>query len=87
LETAAGDGASTPVGVARPECEFDALMEAWLRERQDSIEYRLYLGEAGRLLREVLSEDGVSPPLRRRLKHLLLAIRAIHDSETRDHAD
>ena len=56
-ESAAGDGAWSPVGVARPECEFDALMDAWFRERQDSIECRLYLDEAGRLLREILGED------------------------------
>jgi len=80
-ETAAGDGALTPVGVARPECDFDALMEAWLRERQDCIECRLYLGEAGRLLREILAEDQVPQRLRRRVRHLLLAIRAVGESE------
>jgi len=84
-ETASGDGASTPVGVARPECEFDALMDAWFRERQDSIEWRLYLDEAGRLLRRILEEEQVPHRLRRRVRELLLAIRAIRDRE--DDAD
>jgi len=80
-ESAAGDGALTPVGVARPECEFDALMDAWFRERQDSIEYRLYLDEAGELLRQILDQDRVPSRLRRRAKHLLQAIRAVHATE------
>jgi hypothetical protein len=80
-ESAAGDGALTPVGVARPECEFDALMDAWFRERQDSIECRLYLDEAGRLLREIIGEERVPVRLRRRAKHMLLAIRASRESE------
>ena len=80
-ETSASDGASTPVGMARPECDFDALMDAWFRERQDCIESRLYLDEAGRLLREVLQGENVPLRLRRRVKHLLLAIRAVHESE------
>jgi len=79
--SAAGDGALTPVGIARPECEFDALMEAWLRERHDSIECRLYLDEAGRLLREILGEDQVPPRLRRRVRKLLQAIRAVREAE------
>jgi hypothetical protein len=80
-ETAAGDGALTPVGVARPECEFDALMDAWFRERQDCIECRLHLDEARRLLRSIVVEDQVPPRLRRRAKHLLSAIRAVRDAE------
>jgi len=80
-ESAAGDGALTPVGVARPECDVDALMDAWYRERQDCIECRLYLDEAGRLLREILEEDRVPMRIRRRAKHLLLAIRAVGESE------
>jgi len=79
-ETAAGDGASTPVGVSPPACEVDALMDAWLRERHESVECRLYLDEAGRLLRRMLVEDGVPLRLRRRARHLLLAIRAIREA-------
>jgi len=80
-ETAAGDGALTPVGVGRPDCEFDALMDAWLQERQDCIECRLYLVEAGRLLRRILDEETVPPRLRKRARHLLLAIRSVRESE------
>jgi len=86
-ESAAGDGAWSPVGFARPECEFDDLMRAWLRERQDCIEHRLYLDDAGRLLREILSEVDVSHPLRRRVRQLLQAIREIHGSERRSPDD
>jgi len=80
-ESAAGEGASTPVGVARPECEFDALMDAWFRERHESIENRLHLEEAGELLRQILDVDQVPLKLRRRAKHLLQAIRAVHDAD------
>jgi hypothetical protein len=80
-ESAASDGALSPVGVARPEGEFDALMDAWFRERQDCIECRLYLDEAGRLLRAIAHENQVPPRLRRRAKHLLSAIRAVRDAE------
>jgi hypothetical protein len=80
-ETAAGDGALSPVGIARPECDFDALMDAWSRERQDCIECRLHLDAAARLLRKILNEEAVPLRLRRRSKQLLLAIRAVHDAE------
>jgi len=86
-DSAAGDGALTPIGVARPECEFDDLMKAWTRERQDCIEYRLYLDEAGRLLREILAEDQVPQRLRRRVRNLLMAVRAVHASERRSAID
>jgi len=79
--SAAGDGAWSPVGFARPECEFDELMRAWLRERQDCIENRLYLDDAGRLLREILSEAYLSQPLRRRVRHFLQAIRETHSCD------
>jgi hypothetical protein len=82
-ESAAGDGALTPVGVARPECDFDALMDAWYRERQNCIECRLHLDEAGRLIRQILEDDKVTPRLRRRAKHLLLAIQAVREAERR----
>lgn len=80
-ESAAGDGASTPVGVARPESDFDALMEAWSRERQASTECRLALDQAGRLLREILKEDRVPIGLRRRARRLVRVIRASRDAE------
>jgi len=80
-ESAAGDGALSPVGVARPDCEFDALMDAWLQERQDCIECRLYLAEAGRLLRKILDEEAVPQRLRRRARNLLQAIRSVRESE------
>jgi len=88
-ESAAGDGALTPVGVARPAGEFEAeaLMEAWRRERHESIEYRLYLDDAGRFLRLILSEDMVPKRLRRRAKSLLQGISSVHESANRTMAD
>ena len=86
-ESAAGDGALSPVGIARPECEIDALMDAWLRERQDGIECRLYLEEAGRLLKRIVCEERMPRHLRQRVKHLLLAIRAIREAERATPAD
>jgi hypothetical protein len=80
-KTAAGDGALTPIGTNRPEFEFDALLDAWFRERQVSVECRLYLDEAGQLLRELVGQDTMSSQLRRRVKTLLLAIRALKDAE------
>jgi len=80
-ESAAGDGAWSPVGFARPESEFDELLSAWLRERQDCIEHRLYLDDAGKLLREILHEACLSHPLRRRVRHFLQAVRDIQDCD------
>jgi len=87
LWESAGDGALTPIGLARPECEFDALMDAWFRERHESIECRLYLDEAGALLRQIIEEDEVPSRLRRRAKHLLRAIRAVHEADRGDAPD
>jgi hypothetical protein len=75
-KSAAGDGALSPVGVARPDCDYDDLMDAWLRERQESIESKLYLDEARRLLRKMIVVEQVPPGLRKRARHLLEAIQA-----------
>ena len=83
-DSAAGDGALTPVVFARPECEFDALMDAWFRERRDSIEFRLYLEEAERLLRQITGERAVPVRLRQRSRLLLRAIRAVQKPRTDD---
>jgi len=85
-ESAAGDGALTPVVFARPECEFEELMDAWFRERRDSIEFRLYLEEAERLLQEITCERAVPVRLRQRSRLLLRAIRAVQQSK-QDHQD
>jgi hypothetical protein len=71
------DGAFSPVGATRPEGDdVDALMDAWLRERQVSIESRLYLEQAGRLIRKMMDGDTVSPDLRKQARCLLRAVRA-----------
>jgi len=74
-ESAAGDGALTPVGVPCPESDCNALLDAWSRERQASIECRLALEESGRLMRAILNEDCVPTRLRRRMKRLMYVIR------------
>jgi len=78
LWKSADDGGFSPVGVSRPDLDVDALMDAWFRERQESIESRLYLKEARRLLRELLELEQVTPQLRKRARCLLQAVR---DSE------
>jgi hypothetical protein len=80
-DSAAGEGALTPVGVARPESEFDALYEAWSRERHAAIECRLSLDEAGRLLRQILADDHVPSRIRRQARRWLQAFRAIHEAQ------
>jgi len=80
-KSAAGDGALTPVGVARPESDFDDLMDAWSRERQTSIECRLAMEEAGRLLREILDEARLPAHLRRRVKGLVQVIETCGEAE------
>jgi hypothetical protein len=76
LWESAGDGAFSPIGATRPEGDVDALMDAWLRERQVSIECRLYLAQMRRLIRRMMDVEQVSPELRKRARCLLRAVRA-----------
>jgi hypothetical protein len=71
-----GDGAFSPVGTTRPDTDIDALMDAWRRERQDSVECRFYLERMGRLIQRMMEEDQVPPELRKRARCLLKAVRA-----------
>ena len=76
LWESAGDGASTPVRLMRPEeDDVDALMDAWRRERQESTECRLYLEEMRRVLQKLVEVEKVPPRLRKRAKSLLRAVR------------
>jgi hypothetical protein len=75
LWESAGDGAFSPIGATRPEGDVDALMDAWLRERQVSIECRLYLEQMRRLVRRMMDVDKVPPELRKRARCLLRAVR------------
>jgi len=77
--SAATDGASSPVGLATPPpdvAESQDLMEAWYKERQESIENKLYLDLACQLLRRILSEGAMTREDERRAKHLILSIKA-----------
>jgi len=80
-ETAAGDGASSPIGMPPPRNDIDALLNAWYRERQESVECRLCLDQAGRLLRRLMDEAGVPSQLRRQARQLLLTIRAKQEAQ------
>jgi hypothetical protein len=77
LWQSAGDGAFSPGSAVHPDHDVDALMDAWLKERQDSTECRLYLEEMGRVLRKLIAVEKVPPRLRRRAKSLL---RAVHEA-------
>jgi len=52
-------------------------MDAWFHERQDSIECRLQLDEARRLLRQLMDVDTIPQQLKRKTKHLLRATREL----------
>jgi hypothetical protein len=75
LWDSAGDGASSPALVVRADDDVDALMDAWLRERRESTECRLYLEQMRRVLRKLIEVEKVPPRLRRRAKTLLRAVR------------
>ena len=80
-----GDGASAPVGVSTPSdrAEDERLMYAWLRERQENVEQRIYLDRSVQLITRILADGEVSAESRRRAKHLLVAIRAARRGEQR----
>jgi len=71
------DGACAPVSVnpLTDPGEHDELFRAWCRERHESIELKLYLEEAVRLLKHFCAQGGGSLEGRRRAKMLLGAIR------------
>lgn len=78
------DGASAPVAVptAVDPDEYDELFRAWCQERRESIELKLCLDEAVRLLKHLFASGGeVTPECRRRAKQLLLAIRNTEQGE------
>jgi hypothetical protein len=75
LWDSAGDGASSPGWAARTDDDVDALMDAWLRERRESTECRLYLERMRRVLRKLIEVEKVPPRLRKRAKSLLRAVR------------
>ncbi|SIO22494.1 hypothetical protein SAMN05444166_3090 [Singulisphaera sp. GP187] len=71
------DGASAPVAVptAVDPDEYDELFRAWCQERRESIELKLCLDEAVRLLKHLFAKGEVTSECRRRAKQLLLAIK------------
>lgn len=71
------DGASTPVAVVNrhDEVELDSLMDAWFKERHESIECGLFLERAKRLLNEILGAEDLSPRTRKKVRSLIRAIR------------
>lgn len=71
------DGASTPVAMLkrRDEAELDSLMDAWFKERRESIECSLFLDRAKRLLGEILGGEDLTPRTRKKVQSLIRAIR------------
>jgi len=71
------DGASAPVAVptAYEPDEYDEIFRAWCQERHESIELKLCLDEAVRLLKYLFAKGEVTPESRRRAKQLFLAIK------------
>lgn len=78
LRATADEGASAAPGLSPYHTfeEPDELLEAWCRERQERVETELFLEEARRLLEKILDESRVTPASRRKVKCLLLAIKA-----------
>ncbi len=82
-DSAASDGASASIGLPTPfpaSDESQDLMEAWFKERQESIENELYLDLACQLLRRILTEGAMTLESQRQAKHLILAIKAARRS-------
>jgi len=75
LWRSADDGAFSPGSLVRPDDQADALLDAWLRERQENTESLLYLEQMGRVLQKLIAVEKVPPRLRRRAKTLLRAVR------------
>jgi hypothetical protein len=78
-DSAAGDGASTPAGLAadRAGDEVGLLMEAWSCERHESIESKLLLDRAQRLLARILASGELTPRNRARVRRLVAEIEAV----------
>lgn len=71
------DGASAPVAIptAYDPQEYEDLLQAWCQERHESIELKLCLDEAVRLLKHLFAKGEVTPESRRRAKQLFTVIR------------
>lgn len=71
------DGASVPFTVPTgiDPADYDDLFRAWCRERHESIETKLYLDEALRVLKRLLAAGEVSAESRKRARRLLTAIK------------
>jgi hypothetical protein len=77
-DSSATDGASAPIGLSIPPSasgESQDLMEAWFKERQESIENGLYLDLACQLLKQIMTEGAMTLESQRRAKHLISAVK------------
>jgi hypothetical protein len=71
------DGASAPVALLKrhDDVELDSLMDAWFKERRESIECGMFLDRAKRLLNDILGDENLTPRTRRKVRNLIRAIR------------
>jgi len=78
LRATADEGASAAIGVSpsRTLEESDQLLDAWYQERQERVETGLFLEEASQLLKKIVGEGCVTTASRRKVRRLLLAIKA-----------
>lgn len=83
LDAIPNDGASVTTGFFMPADpgERETLLDAWRRERQETIELGLYLEQACSLLRRMSAADTTTPAHRKRAKGLIRAIREARRNE------
>ena len=72
----ANDGASTPVGPmsALHDDETSDLFDAWILERQNSVEFAILLKEAREMIARLLAEQSGSDARRRKARRLMQII-------------
>jgi len=75
-DTFPSDGASAPASVPTTvgQTDHDGLFQAWCEERHESIELRLCLDEAMRLIQRMIAEGQVTVESQKRARRLSAAV-------------
>jgi len=81
-ESAAQDGASTPLGpLGGPtEAEIEEILDAWFLERHKSIEFEMLLKQSRKVIAWLLSEGVDEPVNRKKARRFLREIDRCFDS-------